>query len=213
MKKIVKNIFSILLIALIASPGISYAQSQLVELSSQLSFKPINASVILMNTGGSKTLSNTKLKNVAGNIYSALVEIPEAYKEKEVFASALFIGENGTFAMSDVIKVTRDSGQSYLSLPVCDLAQDIAIDASTAGQIGLLESLEEIRLARRSLLRKKLAELLTPEFQERLVKIESGFGLNSANALSSDLAPFEILNRLERVKNSLAAYQQTKTTK
>ncbi|MCB0319105.1 MAG: hypothetical protein KDD56_10140 [Bdellovibrionales bacterium] len=208
MKKF-KNTIKLLVIALFLT-NYGYAESFTIKISEKLDFKPSKASMMLLNAENSTIVNDVELTEQDNKVFSAIANIKDI-DATDIYASALFINQEGQFLMSDVVKVTGANTSSYLNINTCDPSQGLTINETMQDQVGLLESLENIRLARRDFLKNKLSEILSTEFQERLLKIETGFGLNTSGSINSETNPFEILNRLERIKNSLNSYQQAKS--
>lgn len=140
-----------------------------------------------------------------------LVSIPYQPQEIEdgAFATAVLFGPQGEVAFGDVKLVTDSaSTKSFYSLPDCQ--EKVEVPPGLSQQIGLLESLVEIRAARREAHQLRLRKTLDDTFLEKLRRLERGFGLSYSKKLSPDLSAFELVDRLSRLSNAIKNYQSNK---
>ncbi len=140
--------------------------------------------------------------------HSVVVEVPytDADKRSGALATALVSLSNGSVALADVVSLQGDyPDNSFTDLPLCDA--NLQIPALSESQLGNLKRLVEIRSQRRAVLQTKMARLLQGSALEKLRKLERGFGTGTGIPLSPALFPFELVDRLSRLKQAITTYE------
>ncbi|MCO6429894.1 MAG: hypothetical protein J5J00_03460 [Deltaproteobacteria bacterium] len=122
------------------------------------------------------------------------------------YASAMVISSEGDVRFGD-IKLLAGSltNRSFYSLPDCppkELSRSVHQE-----QTGLIESLVEIRAARREAHQLRIKTVMSGPFLEKLRRLEKGFGFQYNKPLSPNLTAFELMNRLSRLVNAIKNYQ------
>ena len=140
--------------------------------------------------------------------HSVIVEVPysDADRRAGALATALVSLKNGSVALADVVSLQGDfPDNSFADLPLCDGNMKMPVLAES--QLGNLKRLVEIRSQRRAVLQTKMARLLQGTALEKLRKLERGFGTGTGIPLSPALLPFELVDRLSRLKQAISTYE------
>ena len=203
------NLIIFCLVLLLCSPV--SAQENVIQVNVSGSFRPVGSQGLLMTKDKviSKPVINVEL--LANE--NMLVSIP--YHPQEIadgaFATAILFGPQGEIVFGDVKMVTdAATAGSFYALPDCDM--NPAVPTGLNQQMGLLESLVEIRAARREAHQLRLKKTLSGSFVDKLSRLERGFGLNYNKKLSADLEAYELVDRLSRLNNAIRSYQAKKTS-
>ena len=124
-------------------------------------------------------------------------------------ATAIVVGARGAKAYGPIRPIGPTSAQtSRADIPLC--APEKIKMANAEGQLGVLQSLYDVRLARRKVLQTKLTRILTPEFLARINSLERGFGLDRDRAITLETNPAELIDRVARVRNAVQQYRLRK---
>lgn len=134
------------------------------------------------------------------------------YRSKQItpttLATALLILEDGKIVMSEPIPFFKYSDESMRPLPKLPACPpDPTTQTRLQGQEGNYQALINIRQERREIVRSKIGLYLTPERLKELAGLEEGFGLSRQHPLSIELDPYELLDRLTRLKIAIKSYQ------
>lgn len=216
-----------LLTLLILAPGLALARAEdkkikdgVIEVSATIDFDPEQVTGLLLSSTGAIEKADPKVTKRAAN--SFLVTFP--YKGEEIrpdtVATAMFISSNGKAAMADVhpVFLIESLNKSHLSLPNCsldNLGEEAAKLSALYNNRGVLQSLIEIRTSRRDLAKIKVAGLMQGDLLSTLRQIEKTGGFTYTKELSSDLEPYELLQRLYRIEliwNQIDKMLETKKT-
>lgn len=207
MKKSIKTILALLLLQFILVPC-AFSQDRTIEINVAGNFRPVGSQGLLFTNNGVISKPVIKVENLANNM---LVSIP--YKPAEIedgaMATAILFGPDGEAAFGDV-KMIHDSvsTKSFYSLQECN--NEPVVPEGLNQQVGLLESLVAIRVARREGHQLRLKKALEGNFVEKLKRLEKGFGLRYNTPLSENLNSFELVDRLSRLSNAIKNYQSSK---
>lgn len=171
-----------------------------IEIIVRSSISPSAAVGILMSAQGASQVEIKDFKKIDAE--HTVVFVP--YEANEIpdgtTATAMIVSEEGAVAFGEVRPVSPlEPRESFLAIPVCPREK---VTASTmAGQLSLLESLVEVRAARRGVAQVKVSQLMTEELLARLRVLERGFGLASAHPdeIGPDLNPVELIDRISRI--------------
>ena len=185
------------------------AQDRSIEINVNANFKPVSMLGLLMTEGKTIQKSISKSEQISDDV--TMLTIP--YQPEEVdsgtLATAMLIGPDGEVAMGDVKLITGSrSTKSFHSLPEC--SDELNVPPGLSDQVGLLESLVEIRSARREGNQLRISQIMSGPFLEKLRRLEKGFGMKHATKLSEDLTAFELVDRLSRLANAIKNYQTSK---
>lgn len=185
------------------------AQDRIIEVNVAGNFRPTGSQGILITSQGIINKPVVKVENL--NTEMMVVSIPYTPQEiaEGAYATAVLFGPDGESAFGDVKLITDSlSTKSFYNMPEC--SSDAQIPEGLNQQVGLLESLVAIRVARREGHLLRLDKIFDSEFIEKLKRLEKGFGLRYNKALSKELTSFELVDRLSRLSNAIKNYQSTK---
>ncbi len=145
---------------------------------------------------------------------SVIVEVPYSSADKKAGAlvTALVTLKSGAIALADMVSL-RESypDNAFSELPICDNSQDLP--PLSESQLGNLKRLVEIRSQRRAVLQTKLARLMQGKALEKLRQLEKGFGTGTGVPISPALLPYELIDRLSRLKQAISTYEANRTKK
>lgn len=207
-KSILKYLKLIIVLSICCATFVS-AQDRSIEINVNAGFKPVTMIGLLMTDGRTIQKSISKSEQISADV--TMLTIP--YQPEEVdsgtMATAMLIGPEGEVAMGDVKLITGSrSTKSFHSLPEC--SDELNVPPGLSDQVGLLESLVEIRSARREGNQLRISQIMSGPFLEKLRRLEKGFGMKHATKLSEDLTAFELVDRLSRLSNAIKNYQTSK---
>lgn len=191
------------------APSIAYAEDKEVIIRIDSDIEPVRAVGLVLTSDGTTEKSDAKFaRSQSGNL-----EVTFSYTSEEAgsdaLATAMVQSSDGSVAFGHVRKLSAINGSR--DLPVCK-GEKLAI-APNPSQIGLLQSLVDVRSARRELVQAKVSNLMKDDFLEMLKKLESGFGLTYAKELSPSLPPVELIDRLTRILNAVKNYRMSKANR
>jgi hypothetical protein len=172
---------------------------------------PVDAEVqtavgIIISQGETKQVRVANPK--ARDEHSVVVEVPYSDADRRAggLATALVSLKNGSVALADVVSLQADfPDNSFKDIPLCDA--NLKMPVLSESQLGNLKRLGEIRSQRRAVLQTKMARLLQGTSLEKLRKLERGFGTGTGVPLSPALLPFELVDRLSRLKQAISTYE------
>jgi len=169
-----------------------------IEINVETSIEPHSAVGLLISASGSIQQPVKDFRRADDHTLIVPVPYNEENLPKDTVATAVVFSEKGQAAFGDVRPVfSPDPRDSFLTIPDC--APEKISEAALQGQLSLLESLVQVRAARRGVAQVKVIQLMHDEFLERLKKLERGFGLIHPVALSPDMPPVQLLDRLSRL--------------
>lgn len=190
-------------------PHFVAAQNRTIEVNVIANFIPDMAVGLLMSSGRTIQLPNARVEQVGEERLTVSIPYDPKDLESGAMATALLVGPNGEIAFGDVKQITGSiSAKSFLSLPECK--KEIDVPEGMNDQIGVLQSLVEIRAARREAHQHQLEINLSGPFLEKLRRLEKGFGLEHSIPLSPRLNSFELIDRLSRLATAIKNYQNSK---
>jgi hypothetical protein len=121
----------------------------------------------------------------------------------------------GTISYAGIIK---DSGNNFVAsplknttspiLPICK--EQIDQKGAAANQTSLLQSLIQIRVEKRALMKKRVEDALDATLLEKLNKLENAFGLSPDIPLSADIDPYTLSERLSLLAVVLGNLEEQK---
>jgi hypothetical protein len=139
---------------------------------------------------------------------SVVVEVPYSEKDKKsgAHATALVSLKDGSVALADMVSLQEDyPDNAFTDLPLCD--SSVRVPPMAEAQLGNLKRLVEIRSQRRAVLQTKLARLMQGSPLEKLRNLERGFGTDVGIPISPALLPYELIDRLSRLKQAISTYE------
>ncbi len=204
MRKKITLLFSLSLLILTSS----YADNKKIVVPVHLDFTPVSATGVLIDKNISSLIKNPKVRAQKNGYYSITFSYdPEKFSDK-LMASAIIEGQNKETAVANVRLANKPSSEELLlSLPVC---AKVDPPASLGDRISLIENLVRVRSEFKSNSKEKLKNIMNKETLEKLEKLEKGFGHNPKTSLSANLSPWELVERLSRIANSVKKYRTLK---
>jgi hypothetical protein len=203
-----RNFFTIIAIILLLS-GQSFAEN-IAKVVVPVDSDVETAVGIILN--GATTRQVKVTTPTLRDSHSVVVEIPytDAERAAGAMASALVSLKNGAIALADVVSLEGDfPDNSFADLPLCN--SQLKLPPLSESQLGNLKRLVEIRSQRRAVLQTKIARLLQGPALEKLRKLERGFGTGSGAPLNPGLMPYELIDRLSRLKQAISTYESNRS--
>lgn len=146
-------------------------------------------------------IKSVSLKRFSAGALTATFNVPD--KSTAVLAMAEM--EDGSTIFGDTRLVsTAQTTPSLASIPECSVAGVIKADPS---QRGLMESLVEIRTARRDVIKNRINTILSGATLEKARKLEELFGLARSEPLTAELPPTQIIDRVSRLTAAIKSYR------
>lgn len=152
-------------------------------------------------------ISAVSLKRFAADSLTVTFNVPS--QASAALAMAEMADGTTIFGDTRLIETARVV-PSLASIPECSVNGVIKADAS---QRGLMQSLVEIRAARRDVLKNRLKALLNTATLDKARKLEELFGLARTAPLSTDLSPTEIIDRVTRLSAAIKSYRSNRASK
>lgn len=203
-----RKLIKLLLVAALALPARAVAQARTVEVHVPTNMAVTNAVGLLMTGGRTIQKAVASMNQLAEDVLVVTFPYDAAELDGESFASALVVGAEGEVRYGEVKLVAGNlTSKSFLTLPECpakEVSKLIGHD-----QTGLIESLVEIRAARREAHQLRISTTMQGAFLEKLQRLEKGFGFLYAKKLAPDLPPTELADRLSRLTNAIKNYQNS----
>ena len=171
----------------------------IVQINVAASFEPQEAVGLLLSSQGVGEKRALKLEKVREGMYVVSFGYLKGEVRRDTFASAMVMSLSGKTAFGDIRGLYDSSRrESFYSLKRCprSSAAAQAIDPSKYGNYELLMAM---RLERREMYRKEIADLMKGAFLSDLDKLEKRLGLIRGRPLSADLLPIELIDRLSRL--------------
>ncbi len=183
-----------------------HAESITVSVDLPISDEPRSVTGIALGQS-LQMIPSVSLKRFSVNTLTVTFDVPE----KSSAALAMAEMADGSTIFGDTrLVIDAKAEPSIASIPECPVVGVIKADAS---QRGLMESLVEIRTARRDVLKNRITALLAGNTLEKARKLEELFGLARPVPLSAELGPIEIIDRLTRLTAAIKSYRLTRTAK
>jgi hypothetical protein len=194
------------LISPLAWTSLSHAED-LIEIDVHTAINPTKAIGLVMSEHGTDQRTNSDISWKRVNPDTVTVSIPLGRDDRApgTIISALVMNDAGEMAFgnnkpSDVPELSP----SIFSLPTCPGPK---INPAIESQASLVQSLLEVRAARRAKLQNQLNGTLQGDLLARINKLERGFGMNHGEALSGNLPPLELEDRLARLVQAIKNYR------
>lgn len=184
-----------------------------IEINVHTRSDPISALGIIFAENKIAQQPGTSFERISEDV--VVVKIPydiDSLPSKMPFVTAYLLTYDNQIVFGDIrLLKFSDSSSSFWRIPICEIEnQTIKSQIPLSEQLNYLESLLEVRGKKREVARKLLQDKLTPDFLLRLQKLEKSFGFESEMALSAELSALELVERISRIKNTVALYQSTK---
>jgi len=192
-----------------SSPELALAADETVAVEVDAPFEPVSAVGLIMNGTTTTQKIDATFKRGRGDRLTVSFPVREAETRDGAMATALVIAEDGVMAFGEM-KPIGTPDQRAVANDIPDCPPEKVVTVGLEGQLGLLESLLEVRSARRANSQQRLRELMTPELVAKLAKLEKGFGLSRSTPLAPDLPPLEVHERAVRIIAALKGFREAK---
>jgi len=206
--KFLRIISLVIAAGILAAPQASNSQSAAAEgvlVSVDLPVAGEPRAVTGIALGNSlEMISKVSLKRFSAGTLTASFKAPA--QAKAVLAMAEMADGTTIFGDTRLIDAAKDL-PSLASIPDGSISGVLKADPS---QRGLMQSLVEIRTARRDMLKNRLRAAMAVTTPEKIAKLEELFGLTRPTALTIELSPTEIIDRLNRLTSAIRAYRITR---
>jgi hypothetical protein len=196
-------------VSLASFPGRLHAADETVSVEVDAPFEPVSAVGLIINGTTTTQKIEATFKRGRGERLTVSFPVREAETKEGAMATALVIAEDGVMAFGEM-KPIGTPDQRAVASDIPDCPPEKLVTTGLEGQLGLLESLLEVRTARRANSQQRLREILTPELVAKLAKLEKGFGLARPSALSANLPPLEVHERSVRISAALKGFREAK---
>lgn len=169
-----------------------------IELTIENEKELTNVAGLVFDLGKAQQIGAT---TVAQTDKSTIVSISLAADTQQQFALATGRTADGQLLYSTIQEVNSiSSSPGAYKLAAC---RDDAVDPNMQNQLSLIMNLLQVRSKLRNNFDARLKEQLQGELLEKLVRYETGFGLERTTPLSADLPPVELVDRLDRILHTL----------
>lgn len=187
-----------------------FAQNTKVEINVTAEFKPTSGVGLIITETGTKQISSGVEINQKGNkLYVVSVPIQPEFIDNNASITAIVKGDNGEYAAGDVKLASIPSmRQSHLSLPDCKIDPSKINLPQLEANKGLFESLRDLRSSRKDVAKLTVRGMLSGPLLEKLRKLENSLGFTLEKELSPDLTPFELLERVNRIEETLKRFDK-----
>jgi hypothetical protein len=139
-------------------------------------------------------------------LYEITFSVPRSKVQPDSVASAIATDDQGATVFASVTPaITSEARDLLASVPECP-GQDSSRAISTTSP-GTLKQLVDVRAERMDIVRIKLKRAMDGNVLAKLSKFEEAFGLTRSDALSPDLPPAELFDRLSSIQHALRKYQ------
>jgi len=180
------------------------ALAEKVTILLEVPFEVQNAVGLLLNQDGLTTTYETEVTTLRAPYIAVSFVIPDGLDDPTTLVTALVRSANGEYHVGEL----RPSWATQFDnpLPVCQ--EELPAPAVISGQLGMLSSLVEVRLAREKIAREKFAVRLAQFSSERMATLEKGFGLTpeAGTTIEKVVDPFTLVNRILRVLSAVNTY-------
>ncbi len=163
---------------------VSASVAETVSIPLRDGYVPVSGYGLVITDEGIKLTSSSPVSIDSANNAVLSLNLPEGSKN--------FAGIISDVNQNVVSSPLKSTGKAVL--PLCKVQID---QSSAAGnQTALLQSLIQIRVEKRDLLKKRVLETLDPSLLEKLNKLEEAFGLAPDTPLTAELDPYTLSERL-----------------
>jgi hypothetical protein len=206
-----RDLASIVFAAVLAAPSAVFADGQKVQVEVDAQFEPASSIGLILSPETTIEKAVSSVKETA--LHTKIVTFP--YSDADIgdnsVATALLVSPDGEIAVGNVRPLSFDEDSEDLMLPVCkEPAQAATLNME---QHGVLQTLIEYRTTRRKLTRLKVVRAMDDQELEKLNRIEERLGLARSEALTPDLNPVVLIDRLTRITEALRAAKYARDEK
>lgn len=185
--------------------------ADLIEIDVHTSMQPTKAIGLVMTERGTEQRTDAEISWRRANPDTVTVTLPLRRGDRNpgTIISALVSDDAGEVAFGNNKPAdVPELSSSIFSLPNCPGPK---MTGAIESQGALLQSLLEVRVARRAKLQSQLNMLLQGDLLARLNKLEHGFGFNHGKTLSGNLPALELEDRLARLVQAITNYRERRS--
>jgi len=183
-----------------------------IEIDVNTAIHPTKALGLVLTEHGTEQRADPAISWKRANSDTVVVTVPlgRADRAAGTIISALVMDDSGAVAFGNNKPADLpELSSSIYSLPNCPGPK---VSPSLESQGSLLQSLLEVRTARRAKLQTQLNASLQGDLLARLTKLERGFGMIHAEPLSGNLPPRELEDRLARLVQAITNYRARRSS-
>lgn len=190
----------ILSISLLASPVAAETRWAEVEFANTIEPERLSA-IIFSNSTSIQTAEATISGTSHGKTIVAIPFDSDIVSQDHYFAYAIAQTSDGAIHYSTIVPASPqyDLASGYAQ-PACIPKE---VPSSMQSQMSLVANLLKVRDQRRENSRQQTEATLSGEFLDKMLKYESGFGLQFGKPLSTDMPAAELVDRLDRILHTL----------
>lgn len=182
------------------------AEEQSVRVTVNADFQPDSSLGLVISEDSALQKTKPRVEKHSSGLYVVTFSVARKEIKPGSLATAMLISNMGQVALGDLVSLQPNQPDpAVLALPECSLPP-VSIEA-VRSQFATLDSLVNLRLRQRDLLRNSIGTELSSETLSKLQQLERGFGLELARPLSAELKPHELFERLARLKTAIANHR------
>ena len=182
---------------LLASPASPTAHKE-IKVPLECPFEPVSAVGLIISGRETRQKPEARFEK-SGDNCTVIFSASRSETKGPLVISAMLLSADGQMSLAEMRPIRDPETMPDLSaMKLCPEPEPKAVNFEDQG--ALLETLLDVRSRRRNVLQATLKDTLKGDFLERLRKLERGFGLTRARELGPDLEPYELLDRLSRLK-------------
>lgn len=209
---IIRRLCGVLLssITLLASPAAADTRWAEVEFANTIEPEILSA-IIFSNSTSIQTAEATISGTSNGKTIVAIPFDSDIVSQDHYFAYAIAQTPEGALHYSTIVPASPqyDLASGYAQ-PACIPKE---VPSSMQSQMSLVANLLKVRTQRRENSRQQVEATLSGEFLDKMLKYESGFGLQFGAPLAADMPAAELVDRLERILHTLRKVAPQKTSR
>lgn len=156
---------------------------------------------LLISPEGTTEVYNVQTRPKGASEVQITIPTGQSARGSHRYATGMLLSPDGEASFSAVTRI----GAPANSLPICQ--ESLPSSSELVTQSGVLQSLADLRSARVNVMLDKFRLRLSQFDQERLAKLEKGFGLEEPPALDKVENPFKLVERLSRLLVAIKTYE------
>ena len=185
-------------------PCAAQGAEQAAEIMIRSAIQPAQAVGLILSPSGSRQAPDAEILKASPGEIAVAVPYDDAKLEPGTLVTAVAAAEDGAYALG-AVKSLPPPGQPALGeVPPCEEAP---AGPELASALTAIQKLEKVRRTMRDTVRQRLQTVLNEDLAKKLAKLEKGFGLEQAAALSDEEDPFRLVDRLAAILNALKTYK------
>jgi hypothetical protein len=170
--------------------------------------KPTKVVGLVISKDGVLEKTGIEVGETTNNHVTAIIPVAWAEGSDDSLVTTIYITEQGEIKFSALKSIaTQKRDEKSAEKAKCVLPAPKANDHRLLNNLGALNSLVDVRKAKRDVTKLEISNKLKGDFLKKLQNLESGFGLTTEVPLSADIPPAELNIRLFRILTALKAYK------